>query len=346
MVDDDPREVPRQTVLRPLRALQAVLPANVEAEVLGTSPEADLRLRIARTSIRATWIERGWPAEVRRALGRKPRPQLLICPSMSPGGRAAAEDAGVSWLDETGAAAVAVGPLVLARDPVVKRQPTRERSSRWPASLLASCEALLLGTPPTGHAVAAATGLSLGSCLNALHRLQDEQLLGAHAARGPHSGRVLMDSQALLSAYAVAVHQTPPAPSLQVGVLWREPVEGMAVLGERWVQAGVRWAATSALAAAVLAPVQTQVAPLEVFVDAATVPELVRVATTAGLTSMKGGRLKLRPFPGRGTLNLTEHERSIYPTAPWPRVYADLRETGVRGEEAAEHLKEKLMKHG
>jgi len=26
-------------------------------------------------------------------------------------------------------------------------------------------------------------------------------------------------------------------------------------------------------------------------------------------------------------------------TAPWPRVYADLRRAGVRGEDAAEHLR-------
>jgi len=29
--------------------------------------------------------------------------------------------------------------------------------------------------------------------------------------------------------------------------------------------------------------------------------------------------------------------------APWPRVYTDLRQTGVRGEEAAEHLKEVML---
>ena len=28
---------------------------------------------------------------------------------------------------------------------------------------------------------------------------------------------------------------------------------------------------------------------------------------------------------------------------PWPRVYADLQHSGVRNEEAAEHLKEQMM---
>ena len=47
----------------------------------------------------------------------------------------------------------------------------------------------------------------------------------------------------------------------------------------------------------------------------------------------------IRPFPSAITNRLsTEH--GALRVAPWPRVYADLRDQGVRGEESAEHLAE------
>ena len=50
------------------------------------------------------------------------------------------------------------------------------------------------------------------------------------------------------------------APGVQVGVLWRDPVEGLSQIGRRWDEAHLDWAATGALGAAKLAPLQTQVA--------------------------------------------------------------------------------------
>ncbi len=49
--------------------------------------------------------------------------------------------------------------------------------------------------------------------------------------------------------------------------------------------------------------------------------------------------MTLMPFPTVTTKRLAEKRRGLY-IAPWPRVYADLRVAGVRGEEAAEHLRE------
>jgi len=45
----------------------------------------------------------------------------------------------------------------------------------------------------------------------------------------------------------------------------------------------------------------------------------------------------LRPFPTPVTQRLSTPVGDLR-VAPWPRVYADLRSAGVRGEEAAEHL--------
>jgi hypothetical protein len=54
---------------------------------------------------------------------------------------------------------------------------------------------------------------------------------------------------------------------------------------------------------------------------------------------IEGGRLTLRPFPTVAVRRLAETIDGLR-VAPWPRVYVDLLSAGVRGEEAAEHLRE------
>jgi len=74
-------------------------------------------------------------------------------------------------------------------------------------------------------------------------------------------------------------------------------------------------------------------------VDAAS-PARLATAQTAGLKLIEGGRLELRPFSSPITRRLSAEVSPRLRRVPWPRVYADLRDTGVRGEEAAEHLRE------
>ena len=88
----------------------------------------------------------------------------------------------------------------------------------------------------------------------------------------------------------------------------------------------------------VLAPYLTTVTTAEVYVDRETIPALESVASQAGLRPIEGGRLTLRPFPTVTTERLAVNQDGLR-VAPWPRVYADLRVVGVRGEEAAEHLR-------
>jgi len=131
---------------------------------------------------------------------------------------------------------------------------------------------------------------------------------------------------------------------VQVGVTWRDPVSGLAKAAEHWDTRGRAWACTGVIAASVLAPHLTSVGGTDVYVDVDTITGLDAVAREAGLEPIEGGRLSLRPFPtvASRTLRTRKHGLSV---APWPRVYADLRLIGVRGEEAAEHLLE-VMRAG
>ncbi|MGK5088243.1 hypothetical protein WDW86_11855 [Bdellovibrionota bacterium FG-2] len=113
--------------------------------------------------------------------------------------------------------------------------------------------------------------------------------------------------------------------------------------GKGWTKAGKVWAATGSAAAAVMAPYLTSVTTGEVYVDAKTIAGLEAAAIDMGLRPIDGGRITLLPFPTvTSKLLLKKHPGLII--APWPRVYADLRRLGVRGEEAAEYLREVL--HG
>ncbi len=110
-------------------------------------------------------------------------------------------------------------------------------------------------------------------------------------------------------------------------------------MGKRWDRARVAWAATGTVAAHVIAPYLTWVSSGDVYVGADTIAGLEAAATRVDLRPIEGGRLTLRPFPTVTARSLADVKEGLR-VAPWPRVYADLRGVGVRGEEAAEHLRE------
>ena len=86
----------------------------------------------------------------------------------------------------------------------------------------------------------------------------------------------------------------------------------------------------------------TTVTTAEIYVDGKTLARLEWVAAQAELRPIEGGKLTLRPFPTVTAERLTT-VKSRLRLVPWPRAYADLRSVGVRGEEAAEHLRETII---
>ncbi|MGH9090960.1 MAG: hypothetical protein ACRDZR_06210 [Acidimicrobiales bacterium] len=316
--------------------LRGVLPPTVVVTVRHDA--AGLVASVGGTPLRVAWGGEGWTRDIRPLVaGDADRPDVVVARRVSPGARELLAQAGVGWADETGAAEIALGTLVVSR--AGRPEPPRERPARWTRGVLAVAEALLCGVRPTVKATAEATGLSAGSCTHALQVLQELDLVQATVARGPDSGRTVEDRRALLTAYAAAATALRPPVSLRVGVSWRDPVEGLRRIGTVWERAHMPWAATGAAAASLLAPYQTSVTTTEVYVGVETPVGLEVAAHTAELRPIEGGRVVLRPFPTVAVHRLAGRVEGVA-VAPWPRVYADLRPTGVRGEEAAEHLAE------
>jgi hypothetical protein len=334
---------------RAVNAIDAVYPGVLRARPL-SGPHRDTIVTLdSAAEFLVRWLPAGWPRQVAEALHGQPRPDILVAPSMSPGARKAAHDAGVGWVDESGAAEIYYrdpkSGTVIAIETAGTAPAPLDTQLGWRPAALAACEALLAGmAAPTVNSVVAATGISMGSAANALKFLEQNGHLASDAARGPDAARRIVDRDALLDAYAAAAERLRPRNAIKVGVLWRDPITGVIEAGRTWEAAGISWAATGALSASVLAPFQTEIAPMEVYLPARALGDLRRAAAVAGLKEIDGGRLVLRPYPTPAEATLTELRTNGFRTMLWPRVYADLRTTGVRGEDAAEHLREEMVK--
>ncbi len=320
---------------RVAEAIRSVVPSSVSVQAARTG-ESAVDLIVNDRRLTARWVREGWLRAIREVLDAPgPLPDIVVSRRMGPASRAALSAAGVGWVDETGAAEVVAGPLIISRSGSLERK----SRPRWTRSVLAVSEALLTGTKATVAGTSDVTGLSTGTCTNALRLLTDLGLLEASSFRGRGSARQVTDPANLLAAYVEEAQSLLQPVSLQVGVTWQDSVSGLAGIGETWTDLGTDWVASGPVAAAVMAPLLTSVRSTLVYVNADTVPKLEAVAAQVGLRPVEGGRLTLAPFPTVTTRRLSTTVKGLR-VAPWPRVFVDLQASGVRGEEAAEHLRE------
>jgi hypothetical protein len=316
---------------RAYQALVHVLPPSVIVQQDGE------RVVVNGVRLRLSWIGEGWLADARRMLGREvEEAQVAVARRMSPGAREALRAASVGWVDETGAVEITTDGIVVSKSG--RPQDRTQRIRDWTPSVLAVAEALLCGTNATVASTSEVTGLSSGSCTNALRFLEERGLLASDASRGRYSARRIADGDRFLESYAAAATEVETPPEVRVGLVWREPRSAVAKIGRKWDSMDVSWACTGAIATSVLAPHLTTFGSADVYVDVDTVAGLESTAVRIGLEPTEGGRLKLRPFPTVTARRLATEEQGLR-LAPWPRVYSDVRLVGVRGEEAAEHLR-------
>ncbi len=320
-------------------ALRAALPGSVDVELepSTTTRGGEFRASIRGSVLRVEWVGHAWLSTIEEILGRPEPPDIIVGHRVSPASRQSLAEAGIGWVETTGAAEIDTGFLIISKSGEPRL--TVKGSGSWTPAILGTAEAILMGVEPTVAAMHEATGLSVGTCTKALRRLADMHFLRADAHRGPRSARRVVDHAALLDAYVEAAHELNPALALPVGVSWRDPVQGLVELGEQWDLAGVPWVASGLVAAAVVAPLVTSVGTANVYVPASTIVELELAASQVGLRPLEGGRLVLAPLPTRPSLELASVVDGLR-VVPWPRLVADLRRSGVRGEEAAEHVRE------
>ena len=323
-------------------ALRGVLPSSVDVKITGgrgdSSSSSEFLVTISGIALRVAWVRSAWLSTIEKILARIDPPDVLIADQVPPASRLALTAAGIGWVEASGAAEIAIDSLVVSRSARETRIGDRSRS-QWTPAVVGVAEAILAGVKPTVSATHEATSISVGACIKALRMLTDIGLLQADTSRGPHSGRRVVDNDALLDAYVAAAHDLSSPPTLSVAVVWRDPIEGLIGTGGRWDAAGLAWAATGLAAAMVVAPFVTSVGVTDVYIDANSVSELVAAARVVGLRSIEGGRLRLAAFPTITTRHMATMANDLR-VAPWPRIVADLRRSGVRGEEAAEHLVE------
>ena len=233
------------------RAVLAVFPPSVNVIEPKSNREADLEVNGHTFNVK--WIGQGHLGDVRNALDDPPIGNLiLVARHMSPGSRKVLSEAGINWADESGAAEISIGTIVISKtgNPIKKDQTIK----RWTPAVISIAETLLCGTHGTQSATQAATGLSAGSCANALRFLSEQELLTSKAKRGPESARQIASQRDFLNEYADAVNESPPSIELQVGISWQDILSGIANLGVRLDDSKTDWAVTGAAAAAVLAP--------------------------------------------------------------------------------------------
>jgi hypothetical protein len=300
--------------------------------------------------LQTIWVGRGWPADLDVLGGISnpwPRDLIVTARELSPGAleRLAALDA--NYADESGRVRIE-GPdgLLIHLEP---RSPPRRKGKdrfRWSRSSEQIAEYLLASRPDILKAdeLAEKTGWSHAQTSSVLQRFDHQgwtQKTGA--TRGRYAVRRLADSAALLDVWAAHLASTERTQILAHRAL-REPMTFLRnELGPALAQA-MPWAASGWAGLEAAAPFVTAVPVLQVYVPGAAIADgrLRDVMKKIGLREVdEGARVEFWEASDLA-LKLAEERRSL-PVVSSPRLYADLRSLGGRGEEAAAHVREELL---
>jgi hypothetical protein len=297
------------------------------------------------------WAGRGWPAEVKEALAEIPSPWprhvVLVAQRFSSGSLELLRERDANWVDEARQAHIeSPDGLLVIRDIASEVEEPRTPAFRWAPSSVDIAELLLAGPKDIFSAVdiAGQSGWSHPQTTKVLRQFANRgwaEKIGPTRGRG--SAWRLADPAALLDAWATHVASADRGHVLAHRVL-RDP---MAFLREELAPALTRsmpWAVSGWAGLEAAAPFVTAVPVLHIYVpaDAMAVGRLREVMKATDLREVdEGARVE---FWAASELTLAlARETASLPVASAPRLYADLRAVGGRGEEAAEHVREEFL---
>jgi Transcriptional regulator, AbiEi antitoxin, Type IV TA system len=334
---------------RAMRAVERLFRATGFAQAGVEGPVLVAAYEYGTARLRPIWAGEGFPRDIANLLPSITQASpdsaspVVVVRRMSRGGRALVESAGLSWADEHGRARIIAPPglLLVSSQPLL---PERRRGA-WSDGTAAVAEVLLeelvTGTDHPGvlarsSDIAAMTGWSSSQVSRAL-QIFDEQGWTAKVGpeRGPASKREWRDASGALSSWA-AWHRWQRVETVSAHGIGSadEAVRRIQGLPERaWLLSG--W-----VAADLMAPLATTINVVTVYLEPDFYDQdLHAFMRLAELREVKQGA---RITFWRAERHLFSHANSVdgLPVVGPVRLYGDLLRLGVRGEDAAEHLRE------
>jgi hypothetical protein len=329
---------------RPLESIEETDTRSARAAVVVGDSAHELELR---------WVGRGWPADLEQTLTSVPDPWprqlVLVGQRLSPGAIAQLTQRRANWLDETGAARIetATGLLVFRKPNETAAERGKPRGFRWAASSLEIAEWLLTEPPResfNARETAPRAGWSYAQTTKVLRQLSDQGWVKkTGGSRGVGSGWQLNDAAGLLEAWTTYLVGHRPETVGAHRVL-RDPMQFARTELAQALSSGMEWALSGWAGLELAAPFVTTVPVIQVAVDANALVD-GRLRETMRSLSLRevneGARVEFFAL-STFSLSLARDFRGLPVVSP-PRLYADLRALGGRGEEAAEHVREELI---
>jgi hypothetical protein len=323
----------------------SMMPPKVEVEPrLGqTTSVFDVIIHSDRAEHRFTagWAGKGWKPDIERLLAVT-RVQVVYAASISDEAKEWLRNRRLGWLDETGAANIALPTGLVLKCEGHKHTTQHPPKDRWTKAMLAAVEAILAGSPPTVEAVEEAVAISRGASASALSRLEQQGLLDRPGRkRGRGISRRVVDMDLLIDRYAEAAADFRSKQKVvMLHRLLADPLQTLAAeIGPALNTEGATWAVSGPAASTLLAPYLGDVTTLDLYVDHRLFAAKDHLAILmGGRVVEKGHRVEVRELPTAMSARGPE-VNGVHVALP-ARVYADLVAAGGRAAEAANHLRE------
>jgi hypothetical protein len=273
---------------------------------------------------------------------------VLVGQRFSPGAVDQLSQRRANWLDESGAARIETDSgLLVVREPDQTAAEGGPRGFRWAASSLELAEWLLTDSPHETFNAREFTDRSGWSYAQTTKVLRQFSAQGwvkkTGGSRGVGSGWQRGDAAGLLEAWTAYVAGHRPE-TVRAHRVLREPMQFARTELAQTLSSELQWAFSGWAGLELAAPFVTTVPAIQVAVDADALVDgrLRKAMRSLGLREVReGARIEFLAL-SKFSLSLARDFHGLPVVSP-PRLYADLRALGGRGEEAADHVRRELI---